>query len=134
MLFRSVWIERAREVYGVPAQPGQDGDGAGQKQAEGESEKAEDTGIERAETTQTETMPTATKEFSDGQCRVVVTDREEIEELEALLTYIQNYYHRSVFQRRYISVTVRGEDGDEWMGYLPKGTLPEKYILRFGEW
>lgn len=131
---KEVWIERAREVYGVPAQPGKDGDGAGQKQAEGESEEAEDTGSERAGTTQMDTIPTATKEFSDGQCRVVVTDREEIEELEAMLTYIQNYYHRSVFQRRYVSVTVRGEDGDEWMGYLPKGTLPEKYILRFGEW
>lgn len=130
---KAVWIERAREVYGVPAQPGQDEDGAGQKQAEGESEEVETTGSERAETAQTNTIPTEIKGFQDGQCRVVVTDRKEIEELEALLTYIRNYYHRSVFQRKYVSVTVKGEDGDEWTGYLPKGMLPEKYILRFGE-
>lgn len=82
---------------------------------------------------QKEAVSVDTEAFPDGGCRVVVTDREEIEELEALLIYIQNYYHRSVFQRRYISVTVKGEDGDEWMGYLPKGVLPEKYILRFGD-
>ena len=120
MLFRS----------GIPAQTGQDGAGEAQKdigQEAGEGDRPEKENI------QAETVSINREEFPVDGCRVVITDREEIEELEALLTYIQNYYHRSVFQRQYVSVIVKGENGDEWMEYLPKGALPEKYILRFGD-
>ena len=127
---RAVWIERAQEIYGIPAQTGQDGAGEAQKdigQEAGEGDRPEKENI------QAETVSINREEFPVDGCRVVITDREEIEELEALLTYIQNYYHRSVFQRQYVSVIVKGENGDEWMEYLPKGALPEKYILRFGD-
>ncbi|WP_276950648.1 hypothetical protein [Acetatifactor muris] len=128
---KAIWIERAREIYGVPAQPGQNEAGRGQTDIR--KEEAGEGNGPGEDIVQKEAVSVDTEAFPDGGCRVVVTDREEIEELEALLIYIQNYYHRSVFQRRYISVTVKGEDGDEWMGYLPKGALPEKYILRFGD-
>ena len=65
--------------------------------------------------------------------QVSIAEREEVEELFGLLSFEYAYYSHSVFGDDYVDVISFMKDGSirEWC--LPKGALPEKYILRFGK-
>ncbi len=65
--------------------------------------------------------------------QVSIAEREEVEELFGLLSFEYAYYSNSVFGDDYVDVISFMKDGSirEWC--LPKGALPEKYILRFGK-
>lgn len=68
-----------------------------------------------------------------GSKVVVITDREEVKELTALTSFRWPSRNTSVFGSDYIEIIIRKNNGSEQTGYLPRGTLPEKYLLRFGE-
>lgn len=62
-----------------------------------------------------------------------ITDPDEVKELLSLLSFDRPYHSYGVFKREYVDVRMIGTDGYRWTGYIQKGALPEKYILRFGE-
>lgn len=124
-------IALAREVYGVWSESDEEAEEIEQelrtgRQEEGNPEIAQEPG---AETSGWETMA----EASYGLKSVAITDREEVEEMIALLSVLSPSQRRSVFGTEYSKVKIRENNGSEKTGYLPKGTLPEKYIFRFGE-
>lgn len=122
-------IARARETYGVPGQAGLEEDPTGETAGTGEGaeDKTEEQSQEQAQVEHG--METVTADI----CTVYITDPAEIEELEALLSFVWDYGSGSVFQKGYVEVDVTREGGYKSTGYLKEGTLPEKYILRFGE-
>lgn len=72
----------------------------------------------------------------DEHCQeavLFVTDPEEIEELLALISYNRDYRRARGFERAMVSLEMTDKDGRRSKGYIRKGDLPEKYILRFGE-
>lgn len=68
-----------------------------------------------------------------GSKAVVITDREEVKELTALTSFRWPSRNTSVFGSDYVDIIIRKNNGTEQTGYLPRGALPEKYLLRFGE-
>ena len=61
-------------------------------------------------------------------------DMEEIKELMALISYETPCFGRGIFHKEYIGgIYVETKDGKTYGGTIEEGTLPEKYILRFGE-
>ncbi len=121
-------IALAREIYGVPEQAVPD---ENETKETGESGGiGEGTEHEIQEQVQ---VDFGVETFSAEMCVLNITDPAEIEELEELLSFVWDYSSGSVFQKGYISVEVTMESGTKWTGCLKKGTLPEKYILRFGE-
>ncbi len=71
----------------------------------------------------------------DEQIILKITDREEIAELLELLSYTDAYrYSGGAFGRELSGrVDVIMKDETEFTGMLYGGTLPEKYVIRFGE-
>lgn len=69
----------------------------------------------------------------DEEPRLVITDKAEIEELLALMSYTPRYRNNSVFHKDTMSIPVVFEGAGEERFYIMRGALPEKYILRFGE-
>ncbi len=101
-------VAMAREVYGIPAQT--------------------DTGNMPAAETYSGDMP-----VTRNSLQLQITDRAEIEELYGLLSIGSTNNSHNIFARNYVYVTGIMESGSVTEWYLPKGALPEKYILRFGE-
>lgn len=62
-----------------------------------------------------------------------VTDPEEVEELLSLISYKRDDRVVGFLKKRMIDVKMTDKDGTQSTGYIRKGDLPEKYILRFGE-
>lgn len=63
-----------------------------------------------------------------------ITDEEEIRELLELISYDEGRYYRGAFRLDgvdYVTMAVSGEE-EKLSVNIPFGTLPEKYILRFG--
>lgn len=70
----------------------------------------------------------------DTMVELCITDSAEIEELLELISYTQPWYNNGVFRPEQVeTVTLLDKDGREYNVSIPTGTLPEKYILRFGE-
>lgn len=117
-------IEMAREWYGVwpedevPQPQSPAGDGV---EASATSEKASVAWTE------------------DDRLYLSITDRNEIAELEKLLCYTSSWNGSGAFGRGRtgVSVSFWTEDGSTEIynagASIQEGTLPEKYILRFGE-
>lgn len=104
-------IAAVRERYGVPE------DGSGEASAGGNREAAE---VQTADESRREVM-------------LSVTDPGEIDELLALISYTYDYRVARGLKSSMVSVEMTYKDGRRSKGYLRKGDLPEKYILRFGE-
>ena len=64
---------------------------------------------------------------------VEITDPQEIAELCALMDYEEFCRSDRVFREGYVEISYLDKEGEEHTGYLDKGALPEKYILRFGD-
>lgn len=62
-----------------------------------------------------------------------VSDREEVEELLALVSYAVPAMGDNVFREGYADISVEDGEGNVYTAYIQKGLLPEKFILRFGE-
>lgn len=70
----------------------------------------------------------------NGEVQLVITKEEEIKELMALMNYETPYFGRGIFHKEYIGgIYVETKDGKTYEVTIKEGTLPEKYILRFGE-
>lgn len=105
-------IAAARECYGVY----EDG-GAGEDNEGISAESAE----------------TITDMLVEWVPTVEITDRAEIEELCALMDYAEASRSDQMFQEGYTEFYYMDREGEAWSCYLPRGVLPEKYILRFGD-
>ena len=67
-----------------------------------------------------------------GEPYLEITDKNEIAEILQHCGY-RSGYRSNVFGRGYVRITYVKPDGTESRLFLKSGTLPEKYILRFGE-
>lgn len=105
-------IAMAREVYGVY------GDGGA---VEDDGEMSAESAETRADT------------LAEWVPAVEITDRAEIEELCALMDYADSCRSDQMFQEGHAELSYTDREGNTWSCYLPKGVLPEKYILRFGD-
>lgn len=101
----------AREYYGVY------GSGEGQTDQESAEESA---------------GPYADREV-EWRPVLEITDSEEIEELCALMDYEEYTRSDRLFREGYVEITYLDRAGDSHTGYLERGALPEKYVLRFGD-
>jgi len=63
---------------------------------------------------------------------ITITDRDEIAEILQNCSY-RSGFRSNVFGKGYVRITYVTSDGTEGRLLLKMGTLPEKYILRFGE-
>lgn len=121
------FVQLAREVYGVPL-------------GEDTGETGEAPGGNHREAGGAETMPDASVDIvnTKGYAEEIVlhiTDQAEIRELLELISYeTEGYYGGGAFRPgRVETITaVLAEEGRELSVNIPEGTLPEKYILRFG--
>lgn len=104
-------IAAARKQYGVKAE------GSGETSVNGNREAAE----------------VQTVDEHRQEAVLFVTDSGEIEELLALISYNRDYRWIRGFARAMVSVEMTDKDGRRSKGYIRKGDLPEKYILRFGQ-
>lgn len=65
---------------------------------------------------------------------IVITDPEEIAELLEIICYSERRTGAGIFYPGMAGfVDLTDKDGTTFPAYMPKGALPEKYILRFGE-
>jgi len=64
---------------------------------------------------------------------VRIADPAEVEELMELVSYISPLRGWNLFQKEYVSVGITDAVGDRGTCYIPMGALPEKYILKFGD-
>lgn len=89
------------------------------------------------ETSVSSNRVSAQVQTAEGRLRqevvLLVTDPEEVEELLALISYGRDYRMARGIERGMASVEMTDKDGRRSRGYIRKGDLPEKYILRFGE-
>lgn len=122
-------IALARERYGVYGNPGRE-ENAGSLETESGADtwSAAEEGFGAASFEQE-----AVAEYEDRIKSVMITDREEVEEVTALVSFLWPSRHLSVFGKDYIEVKAVRENGSEKICYILQGALPEKYILRFGE-
>ncbi len=70
---------------------------------------------------------------SEWEPQLRITDPAEIEELLEFVSYAAPFRGRNLFREEYVSITAVNTDGESSICYIPKGVLPEKYILEFGE-
>ena len=75
--------------------------------------------------------PIATMEYAK-EPYLSITDRDEIEEILSLLSYMDRFQN-PIFTRERLSTEVREKDGNDYVLRIPVGVLPEKYIQRFGD-
>lgn len=102
-------VEEARSHFGVE-------EGAGGEQA-----------------VSTEMPQTRAATLQDEELVVEITDKQEIEELLGILSYVSGEY-AGAFRRAWAgNIRIVTEDGLEQCAYVQMGMLPEKYLLRFGE-
>ncbi len=106
-------IAQAREYYGVY--------GSGDGQQDGEMPMPE------------QSAQTMDAEVVEWMPLVEITDPQEIAELCALMDYEEFCRSDRVFREGYVEISYLDKEGEEHTGYLDKGALPEKYILRFGD-
>lgn len=144
-------IAMAREAYGVPEQgeggsgqedTGKDSDtkmdGAGKdgntmSEADGAGEAGQESTGKDSDTEAGHGEIAIAETRDEGCASVTVTDPEEVSELFGLLGFEGNYWQDTIFGNEKVLVRLVMEDGSRQTWRLPKGTLPEKYILRFGE-
>ena len=67
-----------------------------------------------------------------GEPYLTITDKDEIAEILQYCSY-RSGFRSNVFGKGYVRITYTTPDGMESRLFLKMGTLPEKYILRFGE-
>jgi hypothetical protein len=63
---------------------------------------------------------------------LIITDKKEIAEILQYCSY-RNAFRTNVFSRGYVRITYTTKEGKESRLFLQSGTLPEKFIRRFGE-
>ncbi len=103
-------VEAARRHFGV-----QEADGAGQQ------------------VMSTEMTQAVADSLQDEELVVEITDKQEIEELLEIISYVSAEAPGAFRQERVGNIRIVTEDGKERYVYVPKGEMPEKYLLRFGE-
>lgn len=134
-------IARAGDVYGVY---GKEPEGQAQEDMEGQadSDGEEAAAPKEGEMTSGEeeasaaVRETVSEDWAEGDyvdCTIYVTDRAEVEELLALVSYMAPYRGGNVFREEYVEIGIEDVDGNTQTYYIQKGLLPEKYIIRFGE-
>ncbi len=113
---------RVRDCYGV--WPAEESDGA--YEAGGEVHEA---GAEAC------VVDTVDSEVSMETVGLWVEDPEEIRELLELISYIGPRHAGNAFQPEYLEdvVLIEMTDGETVWAAIPRGVLPEKYILRFSD-
>lgn len=104
-------IALARKYYGVP----------GKEEA-----------VQPEEAAQESAWTMDSKEYED-KAMLNITDRTEIEEICALMDYVNPSRSDNLFQEGSVEIYCIDQEGIPISFYLPKGALPEKYILRFGD-
>ena len=67
-----------------------------------------------------------------GEPYITITDKNEIAEILQYCSY-RSGFRSNMFGKGYVRITYTTPDGMESRLFLKMGTLPEKYILRFGE-
>ncbi len=72
-------------------------------------------------------------EMTEPTFVVRVTDQREIEELLPLIRYYGEMGSGSVFRQGTAALTLVDKSGQSHTGYIPLGSLPEKFILRFAD-
>lgn len=115
--------DRKGENSGTPAEPGSET--AEVRESRNPAAWSED-GIPAAETVSEPLM-------MDGSVELEITDPEEIEELLELLSYGANRAD-NIFgngNQLYGLVTIQEKNGNQYDVYIAKGSLPEKYVLKF---
>lgn len=121
-------VEDARDVYGV--RRAEDGAGVSAEEAESETYDA----VYGAETA-TATDYGVYSDYAGEVLMLHITDKDEIRELLELISYDEGrYYNGGAFRLNKVDrvTLVLSEDGDRINVNIPYGSLPEKYILRFG--
>lgn len=120
-------LAKAREVYGVPA-PGAD---AASKEEAAQEADAVPEGAEASEVTG-QTLPDREAEEAIP-LELRITDQAEVEELLPLLSFEEPSRSDLVFGKRYVTISYMDGEGNVRECYLPRGVLPERYILKFGD-
>lgn len=116
-------IEMARETYGVYGQT---------KESDVQEEAEEEAEVQDREVVSSESAQTMNMSGEDWEAVLMITDRAEVEELLSFIDYATPYFN-NVFGNGCVTVSYFNMEGEEKTCYIPMGTLPEKYILRFGE-
>lgn len=76
----------------------------------------------------------AVNTYSDEEIALHITDAEEIESLLKLVSYQGKRHDSGIFQPTQVdNITLVCEDGRIYNVYIPRGALPEKYILEFAK-
>lgn len=135
-------LTTARQVYGVPS-PGDTAQGAdvasGEDTAQGvDAVPGEDTASEaRTESEGAEASEVTGQVLPDREIEemasmeVHITDRTEVEEVLALLSFTEPFRSDLVFRKGYVVISYIDGEGNVRECYLPRGVLPERYILKF---
>lgn len=106
-------VELARQLYGVASQ-----------------EQASEDGTAVCRTEDAEIV----RYDSEEEIELCITDPEEIRELLELISYGSPAEWDGMFRPAPVdSITILDRNNWESRAWIPAGTLPEKYILRFGE-
>lgn len=70
----------------------------------------------------------------EDQLFLRITDKAEIQELMELVNYYMDPFRNDgVFCKGYSPITIKDNEGSEYIYYIKGEELPEKYIYRFGE-
>lgn len=85
-------------------------------------------------TGQTEmTQDVETVEMPDEELVLEITAEEEIEELLGIISYVGGEYAGAFGQTRVGNIKIITTDEQEISAWVPRGAMPEKYLLRFGK-
>lgn len=120
-------VETAREVYGVWS-----GEDSSAEYEENVPEISEETLSDLPAVA--EYYPVYTEEYAEEELALHITDKAEIRELLELISYDDGrYYSGGAFRPdRVEQVVIVFSEEQELSVNIPVGTLPEKYIRRFG--
>lgn len=107
-------IAKARQYYGVFEQSKE-----GSKEEDGrDADKAQE-------------ADSAPKVRIRERKQVSITARDEVEELNTLISLRSPFSTGSIFDKEWVQIAIVVDNKEEYC-FIPYGALPEKYILRFG--
>lgn len=72
-------------------------------------------------------------EMPDEELVLEITAEEEIEELLEIISYVGREYAGAFGQTRVGNIRIVTTDEQEISAWVPRGAMPEKYLLRFGK-
>ena len=139
-------VALARDVYGIPEPSGGKGSGQDMPKDSGDVGNTRDrltdqnTQKENEEGENAEELPGTVQpgavldtKADDGKHALYITDPAEMEEVFRLLHFEMPMSPRGIWGNEYARVVLIKSDGYRQEWFIPMGTLPEKYIVRFGE-